>query len=247
MPARISIITVVYNGEKVLERTIQSIRNQTFRDIEYIIVDGNSKDGTKTIIDKYKTEISKWISEPDKGLYDAMNKGLKLATGEYVLFLNAGDQFQDANTLGNVFQLQAGADVYYGETMMVDEANKDIGLRRLKAPEVLNWKSLINGMLVCHQSFIMRREIAPEYNLRYRIAADYEWMLQCLKRSKIIVNSHQIISRFLDGGMNKSNIQTALKERFGVMIKHYGFFRTAAMHVLIGFRFSWFVIRKGRF
>jgi glycosyltransferase involved in cell wall biosynthesis len=247
MSARISIITVVYNGEKVLERTIESIRNQSFRDIEYLIIDGNSKDGTKAIIEKYKADISKWISEPDKGLYDAMNKGLKLATGEYVLFLNAGDQFQEKNTLKNVFQNQPGADVYYGETMMVDEANKDIGLRRLKAPETLSWKSLINGMLVCHQSFIMRREIAPEYNLSYRISSDYEWMLQCLKKSVIIVNTQQVISRFLDGGMNKSNILTALKERFGVMIKHYGFFRTAAMHVLIGFRFSWFVLRKGRF
>ena len=247
MPARISIITVVYNGEKVLERTIKSIRNQTFSDIEYIIIDGNSKDGTKAIIEKYKSEISQWISEPDKGLYDAMNKGLRLAKGEYVIFLNAGDQFQEKTTVEQVFRNPVIADVYYGETMMVNDANEDIGLRRLKAPEVLSWESLINGMLVCHQSFIMRREIAPEYNLSYKIAADYEWMLQCLKRSKIIINTHQIIARFLDGGMNKSNIQTALKERFGVMVKHFGFFRTAAMHVLIGFRFSWFLLRKGRF
>jgi len=247
MSARISIITVVYNGEKVLERTIESIRNQTFRDIEYIIIDGNSKDGTRGVIEKYKTAISHWISEPDSGLYDAMNKGLRLATGEYVLFLNAGDSFQENSTLATVFQNPAGADVYYGETMMVDNENHDIGIRRLKAPEILDWKSLINGMLVCHQSFIMRRELAPEYDLRFRIAADYAWMLDCLKRSKTIVNTHQIIARFLDGGMNKSNIQTALKERFGVMVKHYGFFRTAGMHVLIAFRFSWFVLRKGRF
>ncbi len=247
MSASISIITVVYNGEKVLERTIESIRNQTFRDLEYIIIDGNSKDGTKAIIEKYKADISQWISEPDKGLYDAMNKGLRLAKGKYVLFLNAGDQFQEKTTLEQVFRSSVIADIYYGETMMVNDANEDIGLRRLKAPEILNRESLINGMLVCHQSFIMRREIAPEYNLRYKIAADYEWMLQCLKRSKTNVNTHQIIARFLDGGMNKSNIQTALKERFGVMVKEYGFFRTAAMHILIGFRFSWFVLRKRRF
>jgi len=247
MSAGISIITVVYNGEKVLERTIESIRNQTFKNIEYIIIDGNSKDGTKGIIEKYKSSVSQWISEPDKGLYDAMNKGLRLAKGEYILFLNAGDSFQENSTLEKVFQNQAGADVYYGETMMVDNENNDIGLRRLKAPEKLEWNSLINGMLVCHQSFIMRRELAPEYDLKFRIAADYAWMLESLKRSKTIVNTHQIIARFLDGGMNKSNILTALKERFGVMVKHYGFFRTAAMHVLIGFRFSWFVLRKGRF
>jgi glycosyltransferase involved in cell wall biosynthesis len=247
MPAKISIITVVFNGEKVLQRTIDSILYQNFKDIEYIIIDGNSKDRTKEIIEGNKNTISKWISEPDNGLYDAMNKGLRIANGEYILFLNAGDQFFENNTISKIFELDYDADIYYGETMIVDETGKEIGLRRLKAPEVLNWNSLINGMLVCHQSFIMRRKLAPEYNLKYKIAADYAWMLECLKRSKTIVNTHLIISRFLDGGLNKSNIVTALQERFGVMAKHYGLLKTIGMHVLIGWRFSWYVIRKRRF
>jgi glycosyltransferase involved in cell wall biosynthesis len=249
MSPRISIITVVYNGEKVLQRTIESILNQSFRDIEYIIIDGNSKDGTKAIIEKYETVISQWSSEPDKGLYDAMNKGLRIAHGEYVLFLNAGDQFYEKTTLARIFEIQANADIYYGETMMVDEADKEIGLRRLKAPEVLTRESLINGMLVCHQSFIIRRAIALEYDLKLRIAADYNWMLECLKRSRSIVNTHLIISRFLEGGMglNTGNIIIALRERFGIMVRNYGFLRTTAMHLLIGLRFSWFVIRKRRF
>lgn len=247
MSAKISIITVVFNGEKVLQRTIDSILYQNFKDIEYIIIDGNSKDRTKEIIEGNKNTISKWISEPDNGLYDAMNKGLRMANGEYILFLNAGDQFYENNTISKIFELNYDADIYYGETMIVDETGKEIGLRRLKAPEVLNWNSLINGMLVCHQSFIMRRKLAPEYNLKYKIAADYAWMLECLKRSKTIVNTHRIISRFLDGGLNKSNILTALQERFGVMAKHYGLLKTIGMHVLIGWRFSWYVIRKRRF
>src|SRR5271157_3624714 len=102
MSPKISIITVVYNGEKVLLRTIESIANQTFRDIEYIIIDGSSKDGTVGIIENNNHSITKWISEPDKGLYDAMNKGLRMARGEYVLFLNAGDQFYEKNTLAKI-------------------------------------------------------------------------------------------------------------------------------------------------
>jgi len=247
MSPKISIITVVYNGEKVLQRTIESIANQTFRDIEYIIIDGNSNDSTIEIIEKYTNVISQWISEADRGLYDAMNKGLRIARGEYVLFLNAGDQFYEKTTLAKVFDIQGEADVYYGETMIVDEADNEIGLRRLKAPEVLSWESLINGMMVCHQSFISRRELAPEYDLKFVIAADYAWMVECLKKSKMIVNTHLIISRFLEGGMNKRLILTALKERFGEMVKHYGWFRTTAIHVLIGLRFSWFVFRKRRF
>jgi glycosyltransferase involved in cell wall biosynthesis len=247
MSPKISIITVVYNGEKVLLRTIESIANQTFRDIEYIIIDGSSKDGTLEIIEKNNHSITKWISEPDKGLYDAMNKGLRMAHGEYVLFLNAGDQFYEKTTLAKIFDVPHDADVYYGETMMIDEEGKEIGLRRLKAPETLSWKSLINGMVVCHQSFIVRRSIAPEYDIKFVIAADYAWMVECLKKSKTIVNTQLIISRFLEGGMNKSLIFTALKERFGEMVKHYGLLKTSAVHVLIGLRFTWFVIRKRRF
>ena len=247
MSPKISIITVVYNGEKVLLRTIESIANQTFRDIEYLIIDGRSQDGTLGIIENNNHSITNWISEPDKGLYDAMNKGLRMAHGEYVLFLNAGDQFYEKTTLAKIFDVPRDADVYYGETMMIDEAGKEIGLRRLKAPETLSWKSLINGMVVCHQSFIVRRSIAPDYDLKFIIAADYAWMVECLKKSKIIVNTQLIISRFLEGGMNKSLIFTALKERFGEMVKHYGLLKTSAVHVLIGLRFTWFVIRKRRF
>jgi glycosyltransferase involved in cell wall biosynthesis len=247
MNPRISIITVVFNGEKVLERTIQSIHTQTYRNLEYIIIDGASNDGTLELIKQHQEVVNKWKSEPDRGLYDAMNKGLAMASGDYVLFLNAGDQFYKDQTLEKVFSDGVKADVLYGETLIVDPEGKEIGMRRLKTPEVLSWKSLMNGMLVCHQSFIVRRSISPQYELRYKIAADYAWMLECLKRAKTIVNTHMIISRFLEGGMNKSNIPTALKERFYIMASHYGWLRTLIMHVLIGLRFIWFVIKNRRF
>ena len=101
---KMSIVTVVFNGENYLERTIKSIVNQTYKNVEYIIIDGNSKDGTLAIIDKYKENISYWISEPDKGIYDAMNKSLDLITGDFVWFINAGDEIHDNKTIENLIK-----------------------------------------------------------------------------------------------------------------------------------------------
>jgi glycosyltransferase involved in cell wall biosynthesis len=238
MSKKISIITVVYNAGECLEWTLKSVQDQKYRDIEYIIVDGGSTDNTLDLIDRYNCIITKWISEPDEGLYSAMNKGLKMAIGDYVLFLNAGDIFYNEMVLEKVFLGDdAGADIYYGETMIMDKEGREIGMRRLKAPEKLSWKSLIDGMLVCHQSFIVRKSICGEYNLQYRIAADYEWMLNCLKKAETIVNTHLIISKFLDGGLNKQNIQKALTERFSIMIRHFNFLRVVLNHFRIGWRF----------
>ena len=120
---RFSIITVTYNAEKALEETIQSIISQTYKDIEYIIVDGGSKDRTLSIIEKYKSHIAKVVSEPDKGLYDAMNKGLKMATGDYVCFLNAGDSLHEDETVTMMvksIEKNQFPDVIYGETAIVD-------------------------------------------------------------------------------------------------------------------------------
>lgn len=208
MSIKVSVITVVYNAGDVFETTLKSVRDQKYLHIEYIVVDGGSKDNTLELIEKYKEGISKWISESDEGLYSAMNKGLKMATGDYVIFLNAGDLFFDSEVLERIFDTSlALSDVYYGETMIIDKEGREIGMRRLKAPEVLTWKSLIDGMLVCHQSFIVKKSIAPEYNIKYKIAADYDWMLNCLKKAGTITNTHQIISKFLDGGLNKQNIR----------------------------------------
>ncbi|MCB8994777.1 MAG: glycosyltransferase [Bacteroidales bacterium] len=248
MKSKISVITVVYNAGKFLERTLISIQSQKFSELEYIVVDGGSKDNTLELIKNYQSIISKWISEPDDGLYSAMNKGLAMASGEYVLFLNAGDEFYNENVLEAVFSSsQTESDVYYGETMIVDEKGREIGMRRLKAPEKLNWKSLIDGMLVCHQSFIVKRNICGNYNLQYKIAADYDWMLNCLKAAKEITNTHLIISRFLDGGINKHNIGIALRERFRIMLKNYNFLLVFFNHFLIGWRFTFSYLKNGRF
>ena len=144
----ISIITVVYNSEKYLEKTILSIAEQNNDALEYIIIDGGSKDNTLKIISKHADHIQKTISEPDSGLYDAMNKGLQMASGEYVWFINSGDKLYSNNTfvkLQEIIESQNFPDIIYGETVIIDENDQEIGLRRLKTPENLTWKSLING------------------------------------------------------------------------------------------------------
>ena len=147
---KFSIITVTYNAEKVLEDTIQSVISQTYHHVEYIIVDGASKDGTLSIIDRYRSRIHTVISEPDKGLYDAMNKAISLAGGDYLCFLNAGDCFHEDDTLQQIVHSINGnalPDVIYGETAIVDKERHFLHMRRLSTPEKLNWKSFKQGML----------------------------------------------------------------------------------------------------
>jgi glycosyltransferase involved in cell wall biosynthesis len=244
----ITIITVVYNSERLIEQTILSVLNQTYPNIEFIIIDGKSKDNTIEIIKKYEPRLAFWISEPDKGLYDAMNKGLLKAMGDYVCFLNSGDKFYSNDTLEKAFSnLNVLPDILYGETMIVGVGGEEIGLRRLKAPENLTWKSFKDGMLVCHQSFYVRRELAESYNINYKIASDFDWILRILKKAQSIYNTKLILTRFLDGGLNKSNIPRALIERFSIMAKHYGLFPTIFRHLIIGAKFWRFFLKHKRF
>lgn len=153
---KFSVITVTYNAEKVLEDTVQSVISQTYHHVEYIIIDGASKDGTLEIVNRYRDRIHQLVSEPDKGLYDAMNKGIALATGDYLCFLNAGDSFHEDDTLQKMVHSINGnelPDILYGETALVDAERHFLRMRRLSAPETLNWKSFKQGMLVCHQLF----------------------------------------------------------------------------------------------
>ena len=203
---KISVITVTYNAGKVLEATIQSVVFQTYRNVEYIIVDGNSKDNTLEIVDKYRDRISQVISEPDKGLYDAMNKGIQLATGDYLCFLNAGDEFHDNETLQKIVHTLKGMelpDVIYGETAIVDEEGHFLHMRRLSTPQTLTWKSFKQGMLVCHQAFFARRELAVQhpYDLKYRFSADFDWCIRIMKKAKCLHNTRLTIIDFLNDVM----------------------------------------------
>lgn len=238
---KFSIITVTYNAEKVLEDTIQSVIFQTYRNVEYIIVDGASKDHTLEIVNKYHNRINKIISEPDKGLYDAMNKGIQLATGDYLCFLNAGDKFHDSETLQKIVHTLKGQelpDVIYGETAIVDEKGHFLHMRRLSTPAHLNWKSFKQGMLVCHQAFFANRELAINhlYDLQYRFSADFDWCICIMKKAKCLHNTRLTLIDYLNEGMTTKNHKASLKERFCIMAKHYGLISTILHH-------GWFVIR----
>jgi glycosyltransferase involved in cell wall biosynthesis len=240
---KISIITVVFNSKNYIEDTIKNILSQTYKNIEYIIIDGKSTDGTVEIIKSYQEKISVLISEPDKGLYDAMNKGIKLATGDYILFINSGDKLFDITTIEQVF-LKPNADVYYGDTVIINTNDQEIGLRRLRPPEKLSFKSFKKGMLVCHQSFIARRELVPLFNLNYRFAADYDWTIQILKNSQLIINTSLIISRFLEGGQTSRTVYKGLLERFIIMKKHYGLISAIMLNLMLIPRFIGYLFTK---
>jgi len=243
---KISIITVVFNGEKYIGRTIESVIEQTYQEIEYIIIDGKSTDKTLDIIAGFKG-VDLLVSEPDSGLYDAMNKGLLAATGDYVWFLNSGDQIYSTDTVEQIVGGLAGTpDIIYGGTMIIDEAQNDVGDRRLKPPRQLSWKSFRQGMVVCHQSMLVKREEAPLYNLEYRLSADIDWAIRAAKNATHIHNSNQVLSRFLEGGLTEHNIKAGLKERFSIMRHFYGLIPTVLRHFVFGIRLTNFYLKYRR-
>ena len=231
---KFSIITVTFNAGATLEDTIQSVITQSYRNLEYIIIDGGSKDRTLDIIERYRTHIHAVVSEPDKGLYDAMNKGLKLATGDYICFLNAGDELHEDDTLllmVHSITENALPDVLYGETAIVDEEGHFLRMRRLSAPERLTWKSFRSGMLVCHQAFFARRDLAEPFDLKYRFSADFDWCIRIMKKSQALHNTHLTLIDYLNEGMTTRNRKASLKERFRIMCKHYGYISTILRHL----------------
>ena len=253
-----SIITVTYNAEKVLQRTLDSVLRQTYEGVEHLIVDGASKDRTLPLTEQYKQQSDTSDnghqviiqSEPDCGIYDAMNKGLTQASGEYVVFLNAGDFFPADDTLEqivhqcrlNEYPAAERPGVLYGNTDIVDGEGRFLRPRRLQPPEKLTWKSFQHGMLVCHQAFYARTDIAKntQYDTRYRFSADVDWCIRVMREAERMAlplcNTNMVLANYTQEGATTQNHRASLKERFDVMRRHYGLFSTLAMH-------AWFVIR----
>lgn len=236
---KLSVITVTRNAETTLERTLRSVAEQSCPDIEHIIVDGASADRTVEILLQWKHEGMKWKSEPDNGLYDAMNKGAAMASGSYLCFLNAGDTFHAPDTVERLmtsYPSDAPPDILYGETAIVDDKGTFLHMRRLKAPEELNWKSFRQGMVVCHQAFFIRTPLFEPYNTDYRFSSDFDWCIRMMKKSRTLHNSHMVLINYLNEGMTTANRKASLKERYRVMTKYYGRFSTILHHL-------WFAIR----
>lgn len=246
----ISIITITYNAAPVIRPTLESLNAQTFRDFEHLVIDGASKDDTVSIVSEMCPD-SIIRSEPDRGLYDAMNKGLRAAKGKYLLFLNAGDALHTPDTLqryaeatglngsripnamDNTDSILSCADIIYGDTVVVDSDRNFVKPRHLSVPERLTFRSFANGMLVCHQAFMVRRDLAPEYDLQYRFSADYEWTLRCIKSADPDhnVNLHTVTIDYLSDGMTDKNHSASLKERFRIMCRYYGTLPTLLRHI----------------
>ena len=242
----LSVITVVFNNIKGIERTMLSVLNQTYEHIEYIVIDGKSTDGTLQIIEKYSLQLAVFITEKDAGIYDAMNKGLAKATGDYVVFMNSGDGFYEKDTVKEVFASEPDADIYYGETEMLDQNLQSLGQRRHKAPGNFTWRDFKYGMSISHQAIFIRRNLVENYNLKYELSADIDWILLAAKKARKIVNVHQYVVKYMVGGMSKKKHLQSLLERFAIMRKHYGLLSTVFNHVIIAFNLTWYWLKNRR-
>lgn len=213
----ITIITVVYNCKEGLEKTIKSIIDQTYPYIEYIVIDGNSNEGTIDIIKKYQNKITYWISEPDEGIYDAMNKGIRLSTGDWINFMNAGDRFYDPNTLSSLFipVPKPSSEIIYGDTEFIYTFGKYI-----RKPASLTY--LKESMIFCHQSSFVRTYLLKkrEFNTKYKICADYDFFLFCLREGRIFQYIPSTIAIFdAREGISSSN-RIAREKEFGIISEH---------------------------
>ena len=249
---RFSIVTITYNAEKVLQRTLDSVRYQTYEGVEHLIVDGASKDQTLAMAKQYKQQSDasdnghKVIiqSEPDHGIYDAMNKGLTQASGDYVVFMNAGDFFPSTDTLEKIvhqcrlseYPAAERPGVLYGNTNIVDGEGHFLHPRRLQPPVKLTWKSFRHGMLVCHQAFYARTDIAKntQYDTRYRFSADVDWCIRIMRETErmglTLCNTKMVVANYTEEGATTQNHSESLKERFHVMRRNYGLLTTLVMH-----------------
>lgn len=228
-----SIITVTWNAAGVITPTLRSVSEQSFTDYEYLVIDGASTDSTLDLVRDAGINGTRIISEPDKGLYDAMNKAIAHATGTYLIFLNAGDRFASPASLERIAaQAADNPGVIYGQTQLVDATGNVVGKRHLTAPEHLTADSFKRGMLVCHQAFVARRDLAVPYNLTYRFSADYDWCIRVLQSSpaNAYVGDEAIIS-FLTDGLTDKNHKASLKERYRIMCHYYGTVPTVLRHL----------------
>lgn len=229
-----SIITITYNAASTIPATLRSVEEQACKLYEYIVIDGASTDNTVSLAKDAAIDNMTIISERDRGLYDAMNKGLGLAKGDYVIFLNAGDSFHSQKTLQLIADTVMDNDypgIVYGQTQIVDASRHRLGDRHLKAPSVLTLDSFKDGMVVCHQAFIVLRKLVDNYDTRYRYSADFEWCIRCLQRSHRNCYIDRILIDYLSEGVTTANHKASLWERFKIMCHYFGVLPTVCRHV----------------
>ena len=256
---RFTVVTITYNAAAVVQRTLDSVLCQTYEDVEHLIIDGASTDETLQIVEAYKQQSDESDSghkvivksEPDEGIYDAMNKGLTQVMGDYVVYMNAGDAFPAPDTLEQIArrchlnelpsaELPA---VLYGLTDIVDQEGRFLRHRRLQPPARLTWRSFRHGMLVCHQAFYARTDfaIATPYDMQYRYSADVDWCIRVMKAAAKenvpLLNLKMVVANYTEEGQTTLHHRESLWERYHVMEHHYGRIQTFLLH-------CWFAVRS---
>lgn len=220
----VSIITVVYNDQRSLRKTIESVIGQTYKNIEFIIIDGGSTDGTLDVIKEYEKYINSWISEPDKGVYDAMNKGLKLASGEWINFLNAEDTFYSNYTVGDIFYNKNNHHfkLIYGDWINVN--SKDMYYEAHAIP-YLNNRHLKSRFQMNHQSLFVKNNHIPNFDLTYKIKADYQWVIDIVKyvEDKDILYIHKPFVKYDCEGLSSTFLLVNVKEYIYLTKRNFGF------------------------
>lgn len=206
----ISIITVVYNSKKLLEKTINSVITQTYVNIEYIIIDAGSTDGTVDIIKKYEDNIDYWLSEKDEGIYDGMNKGIDKSSGEWIFFLNSGDLFKTKEVLAEIFDkpiYSQNSDILYGDIDIDYKTFK----KHKKAGSLIN---ITKKMQFSHQSIFIKRNIITKnkFDTSFRYAADYQMIYNFYKEGRAFFNTKKTVSIILPGGISDISQIDVFKE-----------------------------------
>lgn len=215
----ISIVTVSYNAAETIEQTILSVINQDFNDYEYIIIDGGSVDGTVDIIKKYSDKITFFVSEPDKGIYDAMNKGVKMAKGKYISLLNSDDWYEGntLKTVSNYFLSHPDIDVFHGLLRFIDKGGFPDSI-------VGHYHSFLGKGMIEHPTCFIKNSLYSkigEFNLQYRSASDFDWMMRAKMYGASFFLIPNVLTNFRRGGMSdscKSSLEELLiKKRFGIV------------------------------
>lgn len=213
---KISVITVVYNAAKDLEKTIRNVLSQKKCDFEYLIIDGLSTDGTVDVIKEYQSKLSYWVSEKDSGIYDAMNKGIDKATGDWIIFMNAGDCFCDEDTISRVSSsLDSTVDIVSGDIYLCHGSNKEYTKAR-------GLGKAMEGMFCFHQTMFTRAELCKKYKFDtgFKIAADYDFTLKCLMHGAHFKYLPYAIADFAAGGLSEQLILKARIEDMFIQSKY---------------------------
>jgi len=214
----ITVVTVVYNGEEHLEQTIKSVIEQSYDNVEYLIIDGGSTDGTLDIIKKYEDMIDYWVSEQDEGIYDAMNKGIALSIGEYILFMNAGDWFVDSGIVKYIAARIADnrVDYIFGDLNRVDN-NGSIEVHKG------NLDTYTKYTPIGHQAIFVKCQVLREmpFDTKYRIMADYDMMIKLIKKNLTHIYIDRSFSNFVLGGISSTDHHKD-RDRFNIQYKNFG-------------------------